>query len=142
MWTITALAYMVGARWFHDHQLDADLPRTIQSRSSRRSCHRLGLLRSNVRRTLHGYSANQPRSYKNANLKLRAGNLKGRLEVIIGANDPTCVPQHSISFLRACIDAGTQPDFFMYPGDGHNMFGRDRVHLYERITRYFEDHLK
>jgi dipeptidyl-peptidase-4 len=83
-----------------------------------------------------------PEGYKNANLKLRAGNLKGRLEVIIGANDPTCVPQHSISFLRACIDAGTQPDFFMYPGDDHNMFGRDRVHLYERITRYFEDHLK
>ena len=39
-----------------------------------------------------------PEGYKNANLKLRAGNLKGRLEVIIGANDPTCVPQHSISF--------------------------------------------
>ena len=38
--------------------------------------------------------------------------------------------------------SATQPDFFMYPGDGHNMFGRDRVHLYERITRYFEDHLK
>lgn len=83
-----------------------------------------------------------PEGYKKANLKLRAGNLKGRLEIIIGANDPTCVPQHSITFLRACIDAGTQPDFFMYPGDGHNMFGRDRVHLYERITRYFEDHLK
>lgn len=83
-----------------------------------------------------------PEGYKKANLKLRAGDLKGRLEIIIGANDPTCVPQHSVSFLRACIDAGTQPDFFMYPGDGHNMFGRDRVHLYERITRYFEDHLK
>ena len=83
-----------------------------------------------------------PEGYKNANLKLKAGNLKGRLEVIIGANDPVCVPQHSISFLRACIDAGTQPDYFIYPGDGHNMFGRDRVHLYERITRYFEDHLK
>lgn len=83
-----------------------------------------------------------PEGYKKANLNLRAGDLKGRLEIIIGANDPTCVPQHSITFLRACIDAGTQPDFFMYPGDGHNMFGRDRVHLYERITRYFEDHLK
>ena len=34
------------------------------------------------------------------------------------------------------------PDFFIYPEDGHNMFGRDRVHLYEHITRYFEDHLK
>lgn len=83
-----------------------------------------------------------PEGYKKANLKLRAGDLKGRLEIIIGANDPTCVPQHSITFLRSCIDAGTQPDFYMYPGDGHNMFGRDRVHLYERITRYFEDHLK
>ena len=65
-----------------------------------------------------------------------------RLQIIIGANDPVCVPQHSISFLRACIDAGTQPDYFIYPGDGHNMFGRDRVHLYTRITRYFEDYLK
>lgn len=83
-----------------------------------------------------------PEGYKNANLTLRAGDLKGRLQLIIGANDPTCVPQHSITFLRACIDAGTQPDFFVYPGDGHNMYGRDRVHLYERITRYFEDHLK
>lgn len=83
-----------------------------------------------------------PEGYKKSNLNLRAGDLKGRLQVIIGANDPTCVPQHSISFLRACIDAGTQPDYFIYPGDGHNMFGRDRVHLYTRITRYFEDHLK
>lgn len=80
--------------------------------------------------------------YKESNLRLKAGNLKGRLEVIIGGMDPTCVPQHSISFLRACIDAGTHPDFFIYPEDGHNMMGRDRVHLHEHITRYFLDHLK
>ena len=83
-----------------------------------------------------------PEGYKNSNLKLKAGNLKGRLEVIIGGADPTCVPQHSYTFLRACIDAGTHPDFFVYPEDGHNMTGRDRVHLHEHITRYFEDHLK
>lgn len=83
-----------------------------------------------------------PEGYKKADLTQRAGDLKGRLQVIIGANDPVCVPQHSISFLRACIDAGTQPDYFIYPGDEHNMFGRDRVHLYTRITRYFEDYLK
>lgn len=83
-----------------------------------------------------------PEGYKNSNLKLKAGNLKGRLEVIIGGADPTCVPQHSYTFLRACIDAGTHPDFFVYPEDGHNMVGRDRVHLHEHITRYFEDHLK
>lgn len=83
-----------------------------------------------------------PEGYKESNLRLKAGNLKGRLEVIIGGMDPTCVPQHSISFLRACIDAGTHPDFFIYPEDGHNMMGRDRVHLHEHITRYFLDHLK
>ena len=83
-----------------------------------------------------------PEGYKNADLKQRAGRLKGRLELIIGGNDPTCVPQHTLSFLRACIDAGTHPDFFVYPGQGHNMVGRDRVHLHEHITRYFEDHLK
>lgn len=83
-----------------------------------------------------------PEGYKESNLRLKAGNLKGRLEVIIGGMDSTCVPQHSISFLRACIDAGTHPDFFIYPEDGHNMMGHDRVHLHEHITRYFLDHLK
>ena len=83
-----------------------------------------------------------PEGYKNSDLTQRAGDLNGRLQLIIGANDPVCVPQHSIAFLRACIDAGTQPDYFIYPGGEHNMFGRDRVHLYTRITRYFEDYLK
>lgn len=83
-----------------------------------------------------------PEGYKNSNLRLRAGNLKGHLQLIIGYNDPTCVPQHTLSFIRACIDAGTQCDFFLYPGGEHNMYGSDAVHLHERITRYFEDYLK
>ena len=83
-----------------------------------------------------------PEGYHANNLRLRAGNLKGRLLVIFGYNDPTCVPQHTLSFIRACETAGTHPDLLTYPGDGHNMFGRDRVHLHEQITRYFEDHLK
>ena len=83
-----------------------------------------------------------PEGYRNSDLTRRAGDLKGKLQIIIGANDPVCVPQHSIAFLRACIDAGTHPDYFIYPGDGHNMAGRDRIHLHERITQYFEDYLK
>ncbi len=83
-----------------------------------------------------------PEGYKNTSLLHKAKDLKGRLMVIYGSNDPTCVPQHTLSFVRACIDAGTYPDLFTYPGDGHNMYGTDRVHLHEVITRYFEDHLK
>jgi len=83
-----------------------------------------------------------PEGYKNTSLLNKAQNLKGRLMIIYGANDDTCVPQHTLSFIRACIDAGTYPDLFTYPGDGHNMFGTDRIHLHEVITRYFEDHLR
>ena len=83
-----------------------------------------------------------PEGYASSSLLPKAKNLKGRLQIILGYNDPTCVPQHTLSFIRACIDAGTQPDLFTYPGDGHNMFGTDQVHLHERITRYFEDYLK
>ena len=83
-----------------------------------------------------------PEGYKGSDLKQKAANLKGRLLLIIGGQDPVCVPQHTFTFLRACIDAGTHPDFFVYPEDGHNMRGHDRVHLQEHITRYFEDYLK
>lgn len=83
-----------------------------------------------------------PEGYAETSLINKAKNLKGKLQIIIGTDDPTVVPQHAISFLKACIEAGTQPDFFIYPGEGHNMMGHQSVHLHERITQYFEDYLK
>ena len=83
-----------------------------------------------------------PEGYAKTSLISKAGNLKGKLQIIIGYNDPTVVPQHALSFLKACAEAGTQPDFFAYPGEGHNMRGHNSVHLHERITQYFEDYLK
>ena len=83
-----------------------------------------------------------PEGYAKTSLLKQAKNLKGKLQIIIGMNDPTVVPQHALQFLDACIKAGTQPDFFVYPGEGHNMIGHASVHLHERITQYFEDYLK
>ena len=83
-----------------------------------------------------------PDGYARTSLIGKAKDLKGRLQIIIGLNDPTVVPQHAYSFLKACIAAGTQPDFYVYPGQGHNMMGHQSVHLHERITRYFDDYLK
>lgn len=83
-----------------------------------------------------------PEGYKKTSLLYTAKNLKGKLQIIQGYNDLTCVPQHCLTFLKACIEAGTQPDFFMYPGEPHNMRGHQSVHLHERITQYFEDYLK
>ena len=83
-----------------------------------------------------------PEGYAKASLIDKACNLKGKLQIITGYNDNTVVPQHCLSFLDACIKAGTQPDFFAYPGEEHNMRGHASVHLHERITQYFEDYLK
>ena len=82
-----------------------------------------------------------PEGYKNANLKLKAGNLKGRLMLIHGDIDPVVVWQHSLGFLKACVDADTYPDYFVYPRHVHNVIGKDRPHLFEKITRYFDDNL-
>ena len=82
-----------------------------------------------------------PDGYRITSLLNKATNLQGRLMIIYGLNDPVCVPQHTLSFIRSCINANTYPDLFTYPGDGHNMFGKDRIHLHNVITRYFEEHL-
>ena len=82
-----------------------------------------------------------PEGYKNANLKLKAGNLKGHLLMIHGDIDPVVVWQHSLGFLKACVEADTYPDYFVYPRHEHNVTGKDRPHLHEKITRYFDDYL-
>lgn len=83
-----------------------------------------------------------PEGYSKTSLIPQAKNLKGKLQIIQGTNDKTVVPQHCLSFIAECIKQGTQPDFFVYPGEPHNMRGHQSVHLHERITQYFEDYLK
>ena len=83
-----------------------------------------------------------PDGYAKTSLLKKAKDLKGKLQIITGYNDATVVPQHCLSFIAECIKAGTQPDFFVYPGEPHNMRGHQSVHLHERITQYFEDYLK
>lgn len=80
-----------------------------------------------------------PEGYEETSLLNKAGNLKSRLLIIHGDEDPVVVMQHSLQFLKSAIKSGTHPDFFVYPGHGHNMTGADRVHLHEHITRYFDD---
>ena len=82
-----------------------------------------------------------PEGYEQTDMKKYAGKLKGHLLLIHGGKDNVCIPQHTYSFINACIEAGTQPDLFIYPNHGHNVIGKDRVHLQEKITQYFDDYL-
>ena len=86
-----------------------------------------------------GTPQNNPKGYAESSLLSKAKNLKGKLQIITGMNDPVVVPQHCLNFLQECIKVGTQPDFFVYPGEPHNMRGHQSTHLHERISQYFDD---
>ncbi|MGA9212450.1 DPP IV N-terminal domain-containing protein [Kaistella sp.] len=83
-----------------------------------------------------------PEGYKQANLLDKVQNLKGKLLMIHGAQDNVVLWQHSIKFLKAAVDNGVQLDYFVYPGHEHNVQGKDRVHLMQKVTDYFDEYLK
>lgn len=82
-----------------------------------------------------------PEGYKNAALTNYVDQLEGKLMIIHGTMDPTVVWQNSLDFVKECVDAGKQLDYFVYPGHGHNVRGKDRMHLYEKISLYFDENL-
>jgi len=82
-----------------------------------------------------------PEGYKNACLLNYIKNLKGKLLIIHDDQDNTVVPQNSLTFLKKCVDEGKPVDFFFYPGHEHNVRGKDRVHLNQKMTQYFLDYL-
>lgn len=82
-----------------------------------------------------------PEGYQTADLKNYVTNLKGKLLIIHDDMDKTVVPQHSLTLLHEFVKNGVQVDFFMYPQHDHNVIGKDRVHLIDKIIRYFDDNL-
>lgn len=80
--------------------------------------------------------------YARTNLVKKAGQLKDKLLLIHGMQDPVVVQQHSVNFVKAAVDAGVQVDYMIYPGHAHNVGGRDRAHLYQKVTDYFMQWLK
>ncbi|NCX94986.1 MAG: S9 family peptidase [Chitinophagia bacterium] len=83
-----------------------------------------------------------PDGYKKAALMDKVKNLQGKLMLIHGTSDDVVVWQHSLAFLKKCVDEGVQVDYFVYPGHEHNVRGKDRVHLMQKITDYFNLYLK
>ncbi|AXG74507.1 S9 family peptidase [Flavobacterium arcticum] len=83
-----------------------------------------------------------PEGYAKTSLIDKAKNLQGRLLMIHGAQDNVVVQQHSMEFIQACIEANKQIDYFLYPTHEHNVRGKDRFHLNQKIADYFDTYLK
>ncbi len=82
-----------------------------------------------------------PEGYAKTSLLNKAKDLKGKLLICQGAIDPVVVWEHSLSFVRECVKNNVQVDYFPYPCHEHNVIGKDRVHLMDEVTMYFEDYL-
>ena len=82
-----------------------------------------------------------PDGYEQSKMTNYIANLKGKLMIIHGSQDDVVVMQNSMKFLRECIIQGKQVDYFTYPTHPHNVRGKDRVHLMEKVSNYFFEYL-
>lgn len=83
-----------------------------------------------------------PEGYAATNLTEQISKLKGKLLLIHGLQDNTVVQQHSVELVKKAVDNNIQVDYMIYPGHEHNVTGKDRTHLYQKVTDYFMQNLK
>jgi len=81
-----------------------------------------------------GYDANSLMNYTK--------NLKGDLLLIHGSIDDVVVMQHNEALLKSFIENGVQVDDFIYPMHKHNVTGKDRAHLMEKVLLYIIENNK
>jgi dipeptidyl-peptidase-4 len=82
-----------------------------------------------------------PEGYKKASLLNHVSKLKGDLLLIHGTVDDVVVMQHNLALVKAFVDEGILIDFFPYPNHPHNVRGKDRVHLYNKVLSYIDEQL-
>ncbi|RZJ28746.1 MAG: S9 family peptidase, partial [Flavobacterium sp.] len=69
-------------------------------------------------------------------------NLKGKLLLIHGTSDDVVVMQNNLMLIKKFVEAGKQVDFFAYPMHKHNVLGKDRVHLMQKVLDYIMEYNK
>ncbi|MET3115503.1 dipeptidyl aminopeptidase/acylaminoacyl peptidase [Pedobacter sp. CG_S7] len=83
-----------------------------------------------------------PKGYADTDLTQKISQLKGKLLLIHGLQDPVVLQQNSVSLVKSAVDQGVQVDYMIYPGHEHNVIGKDRAHLYQKVTDYLMMNLK
>ncbi|MBK9195583.1 MAG: DPP IV N-terminal domain-containing protein [Flavobacteriales bacterium] len=82
--------------------------------------------------------AENPEGYATSMLTDKADQLKGDLLLIHGTMDDTVLREHSLTFVKNCVDKGVQVDYFEYPGHAHNVRGKDRLHLMTKVLDHID----
>ena len=80
--------------------------------------------------------AENQKGFDEANVTNYAKDLKGKLLLIHGTNDDVVVEQHNLALVKKFVEVGKQVDYFPYPMHKHNVIGKDRVHLIQKVLNY------
>ena len=80
--------------------------------------------------------------YKTASLIENANQLQDDFLMIHGTADDVVVMQHSLALVKQFVELGIQVDYFPYPMHKHNVRGKDRLHLMEKVLDYVIEHNK
>ena len=83
-----------------------------------------------------------PEGYKKASLLNYVHNIHGHILMMHGTMDPIVMWQNGLLFLQKAIREDKLVDYFVYPGQEHNVRGKDRIQLIRKIKTYFDDWLK
>ncbi|MEO6037147.1 MAG: prolyl oligopeptidase family serine peptidase, partial [Saprospiraceae bacterium] len=82
-----------------------------------------------------------PEGYQKSSLFNYIDNLNGPFLIIHDSADDTVLWQHSLRYIRECVRKNKQIDYFVYPDHPHNVQGRDRINLFEKIEKFFKANL-
>jgi dipeptidyl-peptidase 4 len=78
-----------------------------------------------------------PDGYQQSSTFTHLPNLNVPFLMIHGTSDDVVTWQHTLRYTQECVRKSIQMDYFMYPEHLHNVRGKDRVHLFEKIERFF-----
>lgn len=83
------------------------------------------------------------KGFEEANVINHAKDLKAKLLLIHGTSDDVVVMQHNLALVKKFVELGSQNvDFFPYPMHKHNVLGKDRVHLIDKVLHYIIENNK
>ena len=82
-----------------------------------------------------------PLGYNKSKLVDKSESLKGRLLILQGLQDDVVLPQNADLFLNDGVKKRKLIDFYPYSAHPHNVRGRDRTQMYQKIEDYIKTHL-
>ena len=82
-----------------------------------------------------------PKGYAENDLTQQAKNLSAKFMMIHCELDPVVKIEHSEKFLEAAEQAGKEVKFIRYQKHEHNVLGKDRTNLFEKISAFFDENL-